>query len=110
MFPLSLYHFSFFFVNSSWHIIEKRTSFLYKSREDWYDDKVENFKNQSSPQMGKEETLKKYNGHKIMAVAPGSIGEELELEVGDVLLTIDGEELEDIVDDLNSNPILFDEM
>ena len=48
--------------------------------------------------MGKEETLKKYNGHKITAVAPGSIGEELELEVGDVLLTIDGEELEDIFD------------
>ena len=48
--------------------------------------------------MGKDETLKKYNGHKITAVAPGSIGEELELEVGDVLLTIDGEELEDIFD------------
>ena len=48
--------------------------------------------------MGKEITLKKYNGHKIMAVAPGSIGEELELEAGDILLTIDGEELEDIFD------------
>ena len=33
-----------------------------------------------------------------MAVAPGSIGEELELEAGDILLTIDGEELEDIFD------------
>lgn len=43
-------------------------------------------------------TLKKYNGHKIMEVAPGSIAEELELEVGDILLTIDGEELEDIFD------------
>ena len=42
--------------------------------------------------------MKKYNGHKITAVAPGSIGEELELEVGDVLLTIDGEEPEDIFD------------
>ena len=40
----------------------------------------------------------KYQGHKIMAVAPGSIAEELELEPGDVLLTIDGEELEDIFD------------
>ena len=30
-----------------------------------------------------------------MAVAPGSIAEELELEPGDVLLTIDGEELEE---------------
>ena len=33
-----------------------------------------------------------------MAVAPGSIAEELELEPGDVLLTIDGEDLEDIFD------------
>ena len=31
-------------------------------------------------------------------MAPGSIGEELELEQGDVLLTIDGEEIEDIFD------------
>ncbi|MBS5116466.1 MAG: DUF512 domain-containing protein [Clostridium sp.] len=40
----------------------------------------------------------KNRGHKITAVAPGSIGEELELEPGDVLLTIDGEEIEDIFD------------
>ena len=33
-----------------------------------------------------------------MAVTPGSIAVELELEPGDVLLTIDGEELEDIFD------------
>ena len=31
-------------------------------------------------------------------MAPGSIGEELELEPGDVLLTIDGDEIEDIFD------------
>lgn len=31
-------------------------------------------------------------------MAPGSIGEELELEPGDALLTIDGEEIEDIFD------------
>ncbi|MBQ2425993.1 MAG: DUF512 domain-containing protein, partial [Lachnospiraceae bacterium] len=42
--------------------------------------------------------MKKYNGHKITEVAPGSIAEELELEVGDILMTIDGEELEDIFD------------
>lgn len=42
--------------------------------------------------------MKKYNGHKITAVEPGSIGEELELEPGDILLTIDGEEIEDIFD------------
>ena len=40
----------------------------------------------------------KNRGHKITALAPGSIGEELELEPGDVLLTIDGEEIEDIFD------------
>lgn len=40
----------------------------------------------------------KYTGHKITSVAPGSIGEELELEAGDVLLTIDGNEIEDIFD------------
>lgn len=40
----------------------------------------------------------KNRGHKITAVAPGSIGEELELEPGDVLLSIDGQEIEDIFD------------
>ena len=40
----------------------------------------------------------KNKGHKITAVSPGSIGEELELEPGDVLLTIDGDEIEDIFD------------
>jgi len=49
-------------------------------------------------QMGMVYTLKQYKGHKIMEVAPGSIAEELEIEVGDILLTIDGEELEDIFD------------
>ena len=42
--------------------------------------------------------MKKYLGHKITAVAPGSIAEEMELEAGDILMTIDGEELEDIFD------------
>jgi len=40
----------------------------------------------------------KNKGHKITAVAPGSIGEELELEPGDMVLAIDGEEIEDIFD------------
>ena len=40
----------------------------------------------------------KNKGHKITAVAQGSIGEELELEPGDILLSIDGEEIEDIFD------------
>ena len=40
----------------------------------------------------------KNQGHKITAVAPGSIGEELELEPGDILLSIDGQEIEDIFD------------
>ena len=37
-------------------------------------------------------------GHRIKAVDPGSIGEELGLEPGDRLLTIDGNEIEDIFD------------
>lgn len=37
-------------------------------------------------------------GHLISKVDPGSIAEELELEPGDTLLTIDGEEIEDIFD------------
>lgn len=40
----------------------------------------------------------KNKGHLIRAVEPGSIAEALELEAGDVLLTIDGEEIEDIFD------------
>ena len=38
------------------------------------------------------------NGHLISKVDPGSIAEELELEPGDMLLTIDGDEIEDIFD------------
>lgn len=32
-------------------------------------------------------------GHLIKSVDPGSIAEEMELEPGDVLLTIDGDEI-----------------
>lgn len=41
---------------------------------------------------------KKEVGHKISKVDAGSIGEELELEPGDVLLTINGNEVEDVFD------------
>ena len=41
---------------------------------------------------------KKIKGHKISAVEPGSIGEELELSPGDLLLTVNGREIEDIFD------------
>lgn len=40
----------------------------------------------------------KKKGHMIKSVDPGSIAEELELEAGDAVLTIDGEEIEDIFD------------
>ena len=40
----------------------------------------------------------KKKGHIIKSVDPGSIAEELELEPGDAVLTIDGEEIEDIFD------------
>lgn len=40
----------------------------------------------------------KRKGHLIKSIAPGSIAEELELEPGDSLLTINGHEVEDIFD------------
>ncbi|MDD2957981.1 MAG: DUF512 domain-containing protein [Lachnospiraceae bacterium] len=41
---------------------------------------------------------KKIMEHKISAVEPGSIAEELELEPGDVLVSVNGEPVEDIFD------------
>lgn len=41
---------------------------------------------------------KKLEGHKIAKVDLGSIGEELELEAGDYVLSINGNEIEDIFD------------
>ncbi len=41
---------------------------------------------------------KQKKGHRIASVDPGSIAEELELEAGDILLSINGHELEDIFD------------
>ena len=41
---------------------------------------------------------KKLEGHPISKVDPGSIGEELELEPGDRVLTINGNPVEDIFD------------
>lgn len=46
---------------------------------------------------GEERTNMK-KGHVIKSVAPGSIGDQLGLEPGDELLTIDGHRLEDIFD------------
>nr|WP_026515935.1 DUF512 domain-containing protein [Butyrivibrio sp. MC2021] len=42
--------------------------------------------------------MKKYNGHKISQVMPGSIAEELNIEPGDFLLKINDEIIEDIFD------------
>ena len=47
---------------------------------------------------GKEYMSRLYTGHRIASVDPGSIAEELELESGDCLLTINGQEIEDIFD------------
>ena len=41
---------------------------------------------------------KKNNGHVISKVNPGSIAEELELEPGDTVISINGKEIEDIFD------------
>lgn len=38
------------------------------------------------------------NGHKISAVREDSIAEEMEIEAGDILLTVNGEEIEDVFD------------
>lgn len=37
-------------------------------------------------------------GHKIDLIREGSIAEEMELESGDILLTINGEQMEDVFD------------
>lgn len=42
--------------------------------------------------------MENQKGHRITAVDPGSIAEELEIEPGDRLLAIDGQEMEDIFD------------
>ena len=41
---------------------------------------------------------KKYQGHLIKEVYPDSIAEEMEIEAGDILLTINNEEIEDVFD------------
>ena len=40
----------------------------------------------------------KTKGHKISSIAPGSIAEEMQVQTGDLLLKINGEEMEDIFD------------
>ncbi|MBR2948433.1 MAG: DUF512 domain-containing protein [Lachnospiraceae bacterium] len=42
--------------------------------------------------------MKKNKGHLIKHILPGSIAEEMEIEAGDCLLAINGEEIEDIFD------------
>lgn len=42
--------------------------------------------------------MSKVYAHQIKSVAPGSIGEELELEPGDKLLEINGQKIEDVLD------------
>ena len=41
---------------------------------------------------------KKLEGHPISKVDPGSIGEELELEPGDVLVAVNGQPVKDVFD------------
>ena len=42
--------------------------------------------------------MKKKFEHKISRVFPGSIAEELEIEPGDVLLTVNDQPMEDVFD------------
>ncbi len=53
-------------------------------------------KTEGTQEEGDQAIMKK--GHVIKSVDPGSIGDELGLEPGDELLTIDGHQLEDIFD------------
>ena len=41
--------------------------------------------------------MKKKHEHTVKAIAPGSIAEEMGIEPGDKLLSIDGHEIEDIL-------------
>ena len=40
----------------------------------------------------------KKRGHRIYQLVPGSIAEELELEPGDVLISVNGQEIGDVFD------------
>lgn len=42
--------------------------------------------------------MKNYKEHKIKEVLPGSIAEELGIEAGDLLIAINGQEIEDVFD------------
>ncbi len=46
----------------------------------------------------KDREMRQYKGHVVKNVKPGSIAEELEIEVGDLLLYINDEKIEDIFD------------
>lgn len=65
---------------------------IYKWPAYWYDRKEKKKRNEMPM------TKKKQAGHPILKVEPGSIGEELELEPGDLLLEINGNPVEDIFD------------
>ena len=55
--------------------------------------------NRRSVKAGREEAMqKKIKQHIVKSVAPGSIAEELEIEVGDKILAIDNTPIEDIFD------------
>ena len=67
---------------------------IYKLPAYWYDRKEVEVKVKENKPMKK----RKQTGHLILKVEPGSIGEELELEPGDLLLEINGNPVEDIFD------------
>ncbi|MCM1494407.1 MAG: DUF512 domain-containing protein [Bacteroides sp.] len=48
--------------------------------------------------MGFRQQKRQKHEHRIQSVQPGSIGEEMELQAGDYLLMVNGEEIEDIFD------------
>ena len=42
--------------------------------------------------------MEKKKGHLIAAIEPGSIAQEMELEAGDYVMAVNGQELEDVFD------------
>lgn len=71
---------------------------IYKNGRNWYDKSYGSLSGYREKGFTEMKTVKKQEGHRISQVDSGSIAEELELEPGDRVLQINGNEVEDIFD------------